>query len=103
MRIVQAFVKKHPVLTYFGLTFAISWACVLLVIGGPAGMVAGVRAQNNHLFPLGLLAMLAGPSTIGIVLTGLIEGRRGLREFDHACSTGVWAAAGMRSDSWPRR
>ena len=31
-----AVVKRHPVLTYSALTFAISWGGVLLVIGGPA-------------------------------------------------------------------
>src|SRR5688572_14012990 len=80
MRIVEAFLRRHPVSAYFGLTFTISWAGVLLVIGGPAGMT-GVKAQDNALFPLALLAMLAGPSVTGILLTGLIDGKRGLREF----------------------
>ena len=79
MKVVEAFVKKHPVLTYFGLTFAISWGGVLLVIGGPAGMT-GVKAQDNPLFLLALLAMVAGPSVTGILMTGLVDGRGGLRE-----------------------
>jgi hypothetical protein len=33
------------------------------------------------LFPIALLAMLAGPSVAGILLTGLVHGRVGLREF----------------------
>jgi hypothetical protein len=79
MGIVRALVSKHPLLAYFGLTFAISWAGVVLVIGGPSGF-AGVKAQDNRLFPLALLAMLAGPSLTGVLLTGLIDGKRGLRE-----------------------
>jgi membrane protease YdiL (CAAX protease family) len=77
---MKAFVTRHPVATYFALTFAISWGGVLLVIGGPAGMT-GVKAQDNPQFPFAVLAMLAGPSVTGLLLTALIDGRRGLREF----------------------
>jgi membrane protease YdiL (CAAX protease family) len=80
MRIVEAFLRRHPVSAYFGLTFTISWGGVLMVVGGPAGMT-GVKAQDNPLFPLAVLAMLAGPSVTGILLTGLIDGQQGLREF----------------------
>ena len=80
MRIVEAVLRRHPVLTYFGLTFVTSWVGVLLIIGGPAGMT-GVKAQDNPLFPLAVLAMLAGPSVTGILLTGLIDGKQGLRKF----------------------
>src|SRR5687768_1416579 len=34
---IEALVRKHPVLTYFVLTFTISWGGVLLVIGGGTG------------------------------------------------------------------
>ena len=77
---MKAFVRTHPVLTCFALTFTISWGGVLLVIGGPAGM-SGTKAQDNSLFPLAVLAMVAGPSVTGILLTGLLDGRPGLREF----------------------
>jgi membrane protease YdiL (CAAX protease family) len=80
IRTLRALVSRHPVSTYFALTFAISWGGVLLVIGGLPGMTA-VKAQDNSLFPLALMAMVAGPSVTGILLTGLIDGRTGLREF----------------------
>ena len=80
MRSVGSFLKRHPVWAYFGLTFAISWGGVLLVMSGSAGM-SGVRAQDNPLFPLAVMAMLAGPSMTGILLTGIIDGRHGLRAF----------------------
>ena len=77
---MRAFIRTHPVLTYFALTFTISWGGVLLVIGGPAGMT-GMKAQDNPLFPFAVLAMVAGPGVTAILLTGLIDGRPGLREF----------------------
>ena len=77
---MKAFISRHPVATYFALTFTISWGGVLLVIGGLDGMT-GPRAQDNPLFPLAVLAMVAGPSVAGILLTGVIDGRAGLREF----------------------
>lgn len=76
----QAFIMKHPVLTYFVLTFAISWSGVLFVIGGPGG-IPGTVAQSDPLFPSVYLAMLAGPSVAGMLWTGLVYRRTGLREF----------------------
>lgn len=72
------FVLRHPVSTYFALTFAISWGGILLVIG-PAG-IPGTEEQVERLLPYVYLAMLAGPSTAGIAMTSLKYGRSGLRE-----------------------
>lgn len=77
---IEAPIIKHPVPTYFVLTFAISWGGVLLVIGGPGG-ITGTMAQSNPLFPFAVLAMIAGPSVAGILLTGLRYGLPGLRKF----------------------
>ena len=77
---MRAFIRTYPVLTFFALTFTISWGGVILVIGGPAGMT-GTKAQDNPLFPYALLAMVAGPSVAGILLTALIDGSSRLREF----------------------
>ena len=38
-------------------------------------------ATADRLFPFVYLAMLAGPVTAGLLLTGLVKGRAGLREF----------------------
>ena len=76
---LKAFVTRHPVATYFALTFAISWGGVLLVIGWPLGMTS-VKAQDNPLFPFAFVAMLAGPVVSGILLTIIIDGATGLRE-----------------------
>ena len=61
------------------LTFAISWGGILLVVG-PGGF-PGTPEQFETLLPLVGLAMLAGPPVAGILLTGLVHGRAGLREF----------------------
>jgi uncharacterized protein len=63
MATIKAFLKSHPLLSFFALTFAISWGGMLLIIGagGPGG------------YPM--LAWVAGPPIAGIVLTGLLHGK----------------------------
>jgi membrane protease YdiL (CAAX protease family) len=78
MRTIKAFITRHPVPTYFALTFAISWGGVLLVIGGPSG-IPSTTEQSEKLFPVVFLAMLVGPSVAGILLTGLVHRSAGLR------------------------
>jgi len=76
--IIKAFIKRHPVLTYYALVFAISWGGFLLV-GGP-DLFAGTNWQTDPLFWFAVLAMLAGPPVAGLLLTGLVSGRAGFRE-----------------------
>ena len=66
-------------LTYYALTFAISWGGVLLVIGGP-GAIPGTPEETTKLFPVVYLVTVAGPSVAGTLLTGLVDGRAGFRE-----------------------
>src|SRR5215207_583779 len=68
MKTIKAFIKSYPVLSYFVLTFAISWGGMLLVIlaGGSGGIP--------------MLAWVAGPPIAGILLTGLLYGRAGFRD-----------------------
>ena len=94
MTSIKAFIKRHPVPTYFALTFVISWGGVLLVVG-PGGF-PGTPEQFEMLMPFVVLAMLAGPSVAGILLTGLVHGRAGCASFYPGCSGGAWALAGMR-------
>jgi membrane protease YdiL (CAAX protease family) len=79
MTTIKAIIKRHPVLTYYALTFAISWGGFLLV--GAPGIFVGTNWQTDPLFPFAVLAMLAGPPVAGLLLTGLVSGRAGLREF----------------------
>jgi membrane protease YdiL (CAAX protease family) len=79
MRTIKAFIKRHPVLTYFALAFAISWGGMLLIIGGP-GAIPATAEETTKLFPAVYLVTVAGPSLAGTLLTGLAGGWTGLRE-----------------------
>jgi membrane protease YdiL (CAAX protease family) len=74
----QGVVGRHPLLAFFGLAFAISFAGILLVVG--LGGVRGGVAMTDPRFPLMMLAWLAGPSVAGVVVTGLVSGRSGYRD-----------------------
>jgi membrane protease YdiL (CAAX protease family) len=75
---VKAFLTRHPASIYFTLTFAISWGG-LLVLGGLRGLSA-TTWQSDPRLPFFVLAMLAGPSVSGLLLTGVVSGRAGLRD-----------------------
>jgi membrane protease YdiL (CAAX protease family) len=78
MTTLKAFIKRHAGLTYFALTFLISWGGMLLV--GSRGILAGTNWQTDPLFSLAVLAMLAGPPVAGILLTLIVFGKAGLSE-----------------------
>ena len=78
MSVVKDFITRHPVRTYFALAFALSWAGVLFVVGP-----GGIPTTIEHLMTIGpamYVAMLAGPSVAGLLMTSLVSGRAGLRE-----------------------
>ena len=79
MSTIERFVAKHPALVYFALTFAISWGGALVAIGGSGGM-GGTTPTSDPRFVYALIAMLAGPSVTGILLTAFVHGRAGLHE-----------------------
>lgn len=78
MTTIKAFVNSHPVLTYFALTFAISWGGFILVVG-PGGF-ANTNWQADPSFPFAVMAMLAGPSVAGLLMTAIADGRPGFRK-----------------------
>lgn len=75
-----ALIRQHAVLSYFALTFAISWGGAFIAVGGSGGM-QGTTPGSDPRFAYALIAMLAGPSISGILLTAILLGRNGLREF----------------------
>jgi uncharacterized protein len=77
MKTIKALIKRHPLLSYFALTFAITWVGFVLAVG-PGGIPA--TKEQFTTIPLGaILAALVGPSVSGILLTGLVYGREGFR------------------------
>jgi membrane protease YdiL (CAAX protease family) len=82
MKTIKAFIKRHPLLSFYTLAFAISWGGILLAVGlGPGGFSATPLQFQKAAIPYAVLAMVLGPSVAGILLTGLVHGRAGLREF----------------------
>jgi uncharacterized protein len=70
-------VRRYAAACYFLLTFGISW--------GTAGLVAAPHVLRHEALPklTGILmfpVMLLGPSVSGILLSGLVDGRPGVRE-----------------------
>ena len=79
MTTIRAFTKRHPLLSFYALVFAITWGVFVVAVGGPGGIPA--TKEEFTTLPLGaILAVLVGPSVSGIVLTGLVYGREGLRD-----------------------
>ena len=75
----RALLQQHPVLAYCVAVFAISWGGTLLVLG-PAGLPTDAK-QAEMMLVVAYVAMLAGPALAGVLLTGILDGRAGLREF----------------------
>ena len=75
---IVAFAKRHPVLSYYILVFVISWGGGLLALG-PGGILGTTVTPRTQLLvnvPIGIL----GPFIAGLLMTGLLYGRPGLRE-----------------------
>jgi pimeloyl-ACP methyl ester carboxylesterase/membrane protease YdiL (CAAX protease family) len=76
--LAMTFIKSHPLLTYVALVFTISWGGSFLILG-PGGLP--LRAEEFESLGAWLyVAIFAGPSVAGILLTGVVDGRPGFRE-----------------------
>lgn len=77
MSAIRAVTQRHPVLAFYALVFAISWGGILILVG--PGPIPGTPEQVERLFPFTLVALFAGPSISGVLMTALVSGRPGLR------------------------
>ena len=74
---IGALARRHPLLTYFGLAFTISWVGCLLTAGPKFVSAESMQLVDGLLV---FLAMLLGPAFSGVALTAYFDGRSGLRE-----------------------
>lgn len=79
MTTIKAFVKRHPLLSFYALAFAITWGGLIMVVGGPSEILGTLQLLGKRL-ALVMLAWLAGPSVASILMTGLVHGRAGFRD-----------------------
>src|SRR5215203_4070121 len=78
MTTIMAVTKRRPLLSYFALTFAITWGGFVLAVG--PGSIPATKEQFTTMPLLAILVALAGPRVSGILLTSLVYGREGFRD-----------------------
>jgi uncharacterized protein len=71
-------IKQYPVVSFFIMTFLISWGGILLVILGFGGLPATLEQFNSQL-PMAIPAMLGGPFIAGILMTYIVNGKKSIR------------------------
>jgi membrane protease YdiL (CAAX protease family) len=75
---LASFAKRHPVLAYYVLVFVISWGGILIALG-PGGFLGTTQSARTQLYIGGPISLL-GPTIAGLLMTGLLYGRPGLRQ-----------------------
>lgn len=81
--------ERLPLLGYFMLSYGISWGGILVVLAFTGFDLATLRPLDTGLI---FVVMLLGPSTAGLAMTALLDGRRGLREL--VSSLARWRVSG---------
>ena len=69
--------RRHPLLGYFALTYGISWGGILVVLGSTGFDLNVLRPLDTGLI---FGCMLLGPSMAGLSMTAVLDGRVGFRE-----------------------
>ena len=72
----EPWLGRYPVSCFFALAFGISWGGILVVLSATDFNLVELRPLDTGLV---FVLMLLGPSTSGLALTALLEGRAGLR------------------------
>lgn len=71
-------IRRHPLLSYFALAFAISWGGIGIILAWTGFDLAAPQPLATGLI---FIAMLLGPSISGLLLTALLDGRAGFHLF----------------------
>jgi len=74
----ESFAKRRPVLSYYLLTFAISWGALLWIMISDG--IPATKEQMAAVLPVAIASMLLGPSLSGLLMTALVDGKAGFRE-----------------------
>ena len=77
MKIISAWVRHHPAISYYVLAFTVSWGGVAL-LGAPHGFPAD-SADFARAWPIVFIPFFLGPAISSIVLTRLVDGPDGIR------------------------
>jgi len=79
MKTIKAFIKGHPLLSFYALAFVITWGGLIMAVGGPSKILGSPELLGTR-FAFVMLAWLAGPSVASVLMTGVVNGRKGLRD-----------------------
>ena len=77
-----AFVRRHPLFSYFFITFLLSWLGWVPVALSQSGLgLLPFRFPGSHEANLGILGGVLGPIVSAFLCTALVSGKVGLRQF----------------------
>jgi membrane protease YdiL (CAAX protease family) len=74
---LESWLRRHKLLAYFALAYSISWGGILIVLIATGFDLSALMPFETSLL---FVFMLLGPSTSGLTLTVLLDGRAGMRE-----------------------
>ena len=72
------FIQKKPLITFFILTFTLSWAGIIF-----ASFFMGMPTTSTQFIekgPIVLIPLLLGPTVISLILTGAVYGKSGFQD-----------------------
>ncbi len=74
---IKTFIQRHPVATYFSMTYIISWVGALVVVAPTLLRGESLsRLDGILMYPI----LILGPCITGIVLISIVAGKQGLRD-----------------------
>jgi uncharacterized protein len=76
---LTGWIKRHSLIAYFGLTFAITWVSLIPIILSQRGL-AVMHLPDAVLLVLFLVSTFAGPLPSALIVTGVCEGRAGVKK-----------------------